>query len=129
MKINKLNWIYKNIICKKYYLLAFIYLFLIFSLVYFNINVSYFLFLFILENINTLELSLFFILNSLFIIFYQYILNKFLIKSRYLYILTCFFTIPLCYAYTILFKDILFYLYCLIIDNHSIITSYILKFI
>ena len=85
--LNKLKRIHEDYLCKKYYLLSLTYLFIYFSYIYFNIEVSYFIFLFSLEKIIISEMLLFFILNGTLIIIYHKVINNWLIKSYFFYIL------------------------------------------
>ena len=128
MKFDKLYRIYINLICKKFYLLAIIYLFLHLLFIYINVNISNFIFIFKLENFNIIELCFYFILNFLCIFISQYIISKILIKSIFFIVFTLIFIIPLYLSIILLFLDViifdLYYLY----DNKNIIVSYILSY-
>lgn len=111
MKIDKLYSKYINLICKKFYLIAIIYLLLHLIFVYFSIEVSHFIFIFKLEKYNIIEISLFFIINLLCVIITQKIINKILIKNIFLVIFTLIFIIPLYISFIYILIDGLNYLF------------------
>ena len=111
MKIDKLYSKYINLICKKFYLIAIIYLLLHLIFVYFSIEVSHFIFIFKLEKYNIIEISLFFIINLLCVIITQKIINKILIKNIFLVVFTLIVIIPLYISFIYILIDGLNYLF------------------
>lgn len=124
MKIDKLYNKYINLICKKFYLIAIIYLLLHLIFVYFSIEVSHFIFIFKLEKYNIIEISLFFIINLLCVIITQKIINKILIKNIFLVVFTLIIIIPLYISFIYILIDGLNYLF---ITYKDYIIDYILN--
>ena len=117
MNIDKLYKKYINLICKKFYLIAIIYLILHLIFVYFSIDVSHFIFIFKLEKYNLIEISLFFIINLLCVIITQKIINKILIKNIFLVPFTLMVIIPLYISFIYILIDGLYYLYDIYKNN------------
>lgn len=128
MKFDKLYSKYINLICKKFYLLGLLYLFIHIFFVYLNINSTHFLFIFQLEKIDLIEIILFLIINLICIFSTQFIISKILIKNSLFIIISLIFIIPLIISYLYIFYDILIYIGYLIFDDREIIISYILQY-
>ena len=129
MKFNKLYNIYINLICKKFYLIAIIYLFLHLFFLYIDIELSHFIFIFKLENFNYIELTFYIILNFLCIFITQLIISKILIKYNFFVPFTLIFIIPLCISILYFFLDIIIFDILFIYDNKNIIIDYIFNYI
>ena len=129
MNLNKLYSIYINFICKKFYLIAIIYLFLHLFFLYINIELSHFIFIFNLEKFNVIELLIFIILNSLCVFITQLIISKILLKYNFFVPFTLIFIIPLYISLLYFFLDIIYFDLCYAYENRNIIVSYILKYI
>ena len=129
MNFNKLYSIYINLICKKFYLIAIIYLFLHLFFLYIDIELSHFIFIFKLENFNYIELTFYIILNFLCIFITQLIISKILTKYNFFVPFTLIFIIPLCISILYFFLDIIIFDILFIYDNKNIIIDYILKYI
>ena len=129
MKFDKLYNKYINLICKKFYLLSIIYLFLHLLFIYIDVNISHFIFIFKLENLNYIELIFYVILNFLCIFISQYIISKILIKNIFLIIFTLIFIIPLYLSIILLFLDVITFDILFIYDNKNIIINYIFNYI
>ena len=129
MKFDKLYSKYINLICKKFYLLSIIYLFLHLLFMYIDVNISHFIFIFKLEHFNYIELIFYVILNFLCIFISQYIISKILIKNIFLIIFTLIFIIPLYLSIILLFLDVITFDILFIYDNKNIIIDYIFNYI
>ena len=129
MNLNKLYSIYINLICKKFYLIAIIYLFLHLFFLYINIELSHFIFIFNLEKFNVIELLIFIILNLLCVFITQLIISKILLKYNFFVPFTLIFIIPLYISLLYFFLDIIYFDLCYAYENRNIIVSYILKYI
>ena len=129
MNLNKLYSIYINFICKKFYLIAIIYLFLHLFFLYINIELSHFIFIFNLEKFNVIELLIFIILNLLCVFITQLIILKILLKYNFFVPFTLIFIIPLYISLLYFFLDIIYFDLCYVYENRNIIVSYILKYI
>ena len=129
MKFNKLYSIYINLICKKFYLIAIIYLFLHLFFLYIDIELSHFIFIFNLEKFNVIELLIFIILNLLCVFITQLIISKILLKYNFFVPFTLIFIIPLYISLLYFFLDIIYFDLCYAYENRNIIVSYILKYI
>ena len=129
MKLNKLYSIYINLICKKFYLIAIIYLFLHLFFLYIDIELSHFIFIFNLEKFNVIELLIFIILNLLCVFITQLIISKILLKYNFFVPFTLIFIIPLYISLLYFFLDIIYFDLCYAYENRNIIISYILKYI
>ena len=129
MKFDKLYDKYINLICKKFYLLSIIYLFLHLLFMYIDVNISHFIFIFKLENFNYIELIFYVILNFLCVFISQYIISKILIKNIFLIIFTLIFIIPLYLSIILLFIDVITFDILFIYDNKNIIIDYIFNYI
>ena len=128
MKFDKLYNKYVNLICKKFYLLALIYLVLHLICLYSNIHLSHFLFFFSIEKINLIEVSLFLIINLICIFLTQFIISKILIKNIFFVVFTLMFIIPLFISYLYIIYDVIVYIIILIYDNRTFIMAYILQY-
>jgi hypothetical protein len=129
MNLNKLYNIYINFICKKFYLIAIIYLFLHLFFLYINIELSHFIFIFKLEKFNYIELTFYIILNFLCIFITQLIISKILLKYNFFVPFTLIFIIPLCISILYFYLDIIYFDLYYVYENRNIIVSYILKYI
>ena len=129
MNLNKLYSIYINFICKKFYLIAIIYLFLHLFFLYIDIELSHFIFIFKLENFNYIELTFYIILNFLCIFITQLIISKILTKYNFFVPFTLIFIIPLCISILYFFLDIIIFDILFIYDNKNIIIDYIFNYI
>ena len=131
MKFDKLYNKYVNLICKKFYLLALIYLVLHLICLYSNIHLSHFLFFFSIEKINLIEVSLFLIINLICIFLTQFIISKILIKNVFFVLFTLIFTIPLFISFIFMICDVILFTANYIwytIEIKDITMSYILKY-
>ena len=131
MKFDKLYNKYVNLICKKFYLLALIYLVLHLICLYSNIHLSHFLFFFSIEKINLIEVSLFLIINLICIFLSQFIISKILIKNVFFVVFSLIFTIPLFISFIFMIYEVIFFTANYMwytIQIKDITMSYILKY-
>ena len=126
MKFDKLYKKYKSLICKNFYLIAIIYLFLHLITLYFNIELSHFIFIFKLEKFNYIELIIYICINLLCIYITQKIINKILIKNPIFIYLCLIFIIPLYISFIIMGYDIILLILYHIYDNKDSIISLII---
>ena len=129
MNFDKIYKIYINQICKKFYLIAIIYLFLHLFFLYIDIELSHFIFIFKLENFNAIELIFFVIINLLCVFTSQFIISKIFLNNEYFVILSIIFIIPLYLSILYLFFDIIYFVIIFILDNRFIIFDYIFNYI